>query len=172
MVLGLTGRSLAINAVLAVIGGGLSFALFYYLPANLGSIASPALPAEMREPVSSILSQLMPAQATQIGLLIAVVVFIAALLRGSKAYGPLVAIDGILFAAYFYTLFQGGIITIKASLPAIIAPGTAEGMVSLDITNILYFFLIPPLLTIVKGLLITMKDLKASPKEAPAPVKT
>ena len=145
--------SLTLRAVLGAVFGGLSFAVFYYVPANLGSLISPAVPASSASSASSLISSLVSPSLLLIGLAAALLVFLGFFLRGTKAYGPILVVNGLIFLAYVYAAFQGGTITL--TLPAGL-PSTASGTLSLDVSNLMLLLLLAPILTVVKGIVLTI----------------
>jgi len=89
-----------------------------------------------------------------IGLGIAASLALGVLLRRAKGEGLANIAGGALIAVYIYLLLDGGVIKIR------IPEGLAQGLsadVTLDLITLMYLFLIPPLLTIVKGLLQLIK---------------
>ena len=148
-----SGASLALRVVLGVVFGGISFVVFYYLPANLGNFLSSALPAASRAAAAGVASALINPSLPLIGLAAAALVFLGFLLRGTKAYGLILVLNGIVFLAYVYTAFQGGTITLN--LPAGL-PSSASGNISLNASNLMLLFLLAPLLTVVKGIVLTV----------------
>ncbi len=151
----LTGTSLAFRAVLGAVLAAAAFLFLYFVPANLVALAARVLPemggtfAAAAPMVAALIHPMLPLA----GLLIAAFTFPAVLLRGSKLYGFFVAGLGILFLAYVYLAFQGGAITI--AVPENMIPAySVTAALQLRLTNLMLLFMIPPVLTIVKGFVL------------------
>jgi len=139
--------------VLGVVFGGLSFVVFYYIPANLGNLLSSALPAASRAAATSVVSALISSSLPLLGLAATALVFLGMLLRGTRAYGIILLLNGAVFLAYVYVVFQGGTITL--SLPPGL-PSSVSGNVSLNMSNLMLLFFIAPILTVIKGVVLTV----------------
>lgn len=153
----LKGSSLALRVVTGIIAAGITFFLLYYLPANFLSLLGQLVPAQaLPDPsiLNTLLSSLVNPSLPMIGLLLTVLVFLECLLRGSKAYGPILIISGLSFIAYLYLLFHGGTMTI--TLPASLLMGISAG-VAVDLTVIMLLFMLPSLLTIINGAVLMTK---------------
>lgn len=154
----LTGRSLAFRLVTAILLGAVILLILSYIPANLPALLSPHIPLKMRPAVNALLSALIDPALPSIGLIITLLISLSILLRGSKVYGPLQIMLGLSFTAYIYLLFQGGLIDI--TIPEGIIP-TLYGTVRLQLSTLMVLFILPGLLTALKGIIITI----AKPKQ-------
>ena len=153
----LKALSLALRAITAIIVAGITFFLLYYLPANFLNILGQFVPAQaLPDPsiLNPLLSSLVNPSLPMIGLLLTILVFLECLLRGSKAYGPLLILTGLSFIAYLYLLFHGGTITI--TLPASLLMGISAG-VAVDLTTIMLLLMLPSILNIIKGAVLMTK---------------
>jgi len=150
MGLQLSSASLAIRLIS---GAGLAafvFLAFYYLPANLSALVSGSLTPSSASAVSSVVASLVGSTPI-IGLVLAVLVFLGAVLRGSKVYGVVLIVLGMLFATYTYLLLHGG--SIGGKLPSNLSSG-ASGNFAIDAGLLMVVLLVPSLLTVVKGTLL------------------
>lgn len=164
----LSSGALALRVVLGAIAALVTFVVFYYVPANLPGFASALLgsgSSTAGETVSGFLKSLINPNLPTVGLLLTVFVFIGVVIRGTRAYGAVVIVDGLLFAVYVYLAFQGG--TISISLPSGL-PSSAAGTVAIGASTLMYIFLIAPLLTMVKGsLILALPGRQAAPPAQP-----
>jgi len=153
----LKALSLALRVITGIIAAGITFLLLYYLPANFLNILGQFIPAKaLPDPsiLNPLLSSLVNPSLPMIGLLLTVLVFLECLLRGSKAYGPILILTGLSFIAYLYLLFQGG--TLSMTVPPTFLMGISAG-VALDLTTIMLLFMLPAILTIIKGAVLMTK---------------
>jgi hypothetical protein len=72
----------------------------------------------------------------------------------TKAYGPLLIMAGLVYSYYVYLLFHGGVIDLV--FPEVFGAGSGL-TASLDLTIIMILAMLPAILTIAKGLLLTFK---------------
>ncbi len=148
----MSGGRFGLRVVLSVIFGAVAFALFYYVPASLGplaaNLAGPANASAATALANSLVSPTLP----MVGIAVAALVFVGFFLRGTKAYGPVLVVLGLALLAYVYVLFHGG--TTDASIPAL-SQYSASGTVSIVLANLMYLFMLPPLLTVAKGVVLT-----------------
>lgn len=128
----------------------LVFLVFYYLPVNFSALVSGSLPSNSAAAVSSVAAAVVGSTPI-IGLVLAVLVFLGAVLRGSRVYGMILILVGSLFATYTYLLFHGG--SIGGTLPSDLSLG-ASGSFAIDASLLMVVLLIPSLLTVVKGALL------------------
>ncbi len=149
----LTGAKLALRLALAILLGGLAFVLFYFLPASASSLLGNSLSTAGIPGASGVVSSLINPSLPLIGLAAALFVFLGVLLRGTRIYGPIVIVTGLVFAAYVYTAFQGG--TISLTLPPGLQ-GNASGTIAINASTLMYLFLLGPVLTILKGVVLTV----------------
>lgn len=151
MGLELSSLSLAIRLVSGAVLSALTFVVFYYVPANLAGFVSGRLPSSIAPAASSLASALVGSTLPTIGLVLTVLVFLGLVSRGSRPYGMILILTGLLFAAYTYIIMQGG--TIRIALSGNLPQG-ASGNFTIDVGLLMMIFLIPSLLTVVKGALL------------------
>jgi len=130
---------------------GLTFLVFYYVPANLASLVSGHLPSSIAPAASNLASALVGSTLPTIGLVLTVLVFLGIVLRGSRPYGMILILTGLLFAAYTYVIMQGGTIGIKLTGNL---PHGASGNFTIDVSLLMLVLLVPSLITVVKGALL------------------
>lgn len=120
------------------------FILLAYLPANIGGIASYA---GIGIDISSIIriNQNLPI----VGVIIAAAAAGGVLFRGSRLAGVFSIIMGLALILYIYLILNGGIVELR--MPEGIVPNLSL-KVMLDMTTLMYLFMIPPLLIVVKGI--------------------
>lgn len=154
-VLGLqmSGAQLVLRVIEAVVSSMLAFALLFYMPTVLPSRVSGFVSVTAGGIGSALLSGLISPTAPTLGLFIVLFVFAAALLRGSGAYGWLLVLNGVAFSLYVYSLFQGGVVQVRAMGDAFGASDATLAL-SLNFSLLMAVFLVPPILTVVKGLLL------------------
>jgi hypothetical protein len=150
MDLQLSSASLALRVISGAALAALVFLAFYYLPANLSALVSGSLTPSNAAAVSSVAAALVGSTPI-IGLVLAALVFLGAVLRGSKVYGAVLIVIGMLFATYTYLLLHGGVI--GGTLPSNLSSG-ASGNFAIDVGLLMVVLLVPSLLTIVKGTLL------------------
>jgi hypothetical protein len=157
----LKASSLALRVIVSIIAAAIMFFVLYYLPANLLSFLSQFVPAQALPPPSTLnplLSSIIDPTLPMIGLLLTVLVFLEYLLRGSKAYGPILILTSLSFIAYLYLFFNGG--TMIITLPANLLMGISVD-IALDLTVIMLLLMLPSILNIIKGIVLMTK--KSSP---------
>lgn len=150
MDLQLSSASLALRVISGAALAALVFLAFYYLPANLSALVSGSLTPSNAAAVSSVATALVGSTPI-IGLVLAALVFLGAVLRGSKVYGAVLIVIGILFATYTYLLLHGG--SIGGTIPSNLSSG-ASGNFVIDVTLLMVLLLVPSILTVVKGTLL------------------
>lgn len=151
------------RVVLAVVFGGLAAVFLAYLPAMVGSFAKQAAGTANAAAVESVVSALVNPSLPAVGAVVAALVFVGVLLRGTKAYGPVLVVLGLALLAYVYMAFQGG--TIALTIPQGVQY-SATGTVSIGVSMLMLMFMIAPILTLVKGLVITAMKPGESPPAA------
>lgn len=115
------------------------------------------MPLQIAETLNQIIPQLIPLTLPLIGLAVTVLAPVAVILKGTKAYGPLTILLGLTLTAYVYTMLQGGSITITTpTLP----PLHLQAAVGITMHTLMYLFLLPPILTVIKGVLITVQSVR------------
>ena len=151
MGLQLSSASLAIRAISGAVFAALIFLVFSYLPANAPALVSGSLPSSSATAASSVTSALIGSTLPIIGLVLAILVFTGMIVRGSRVYGMVLILIGLLFAAYTYTIFRGG--SIGITLPSNLPLG-ASGNLAIDASLLMFVLLVPSLLTVAKGVLL------------------
>lgn len=154
----LTVASLALRLVLGAFLCAGAFLIFYYLPANFVKLASGAMGGEIPPAASGLLSSLIDPLLPQVGLVLAAAIFICALLRGTKAYGPVTIALSLVYAAYVVLWFHGGAISIAVpeELLGGELPFGASLSVIVDMPLLMVLFLVPALLGVIKGVLLIL----------------
>jgi len=157
--LDVSGSSLAARLALGVILGALGFLVFYYVPANFLGIASDLAGVEIPPQAAGTLSSLINPALPLVGLALAPAIFLCALFRGTRAYGPLTIALSLLFAAYVFLFFHGGAISLAVPVDQFVGglPMEVSLSIRVDMAMLMALFLIPPALGVAKGLLLIMK---------------
>jgi len=157
--LDVSGASLAARLALGAILGGLAFLVFYYVPANLLGIASNLAGVEIPPQAAGVISSLIEPALPFVGLALAPAIFLCALFRGTKAYGPLTIALSLIFAAYVFLFFHGGAISVAAPVDQLVGglPMELSLSIRVDMAMLMALFLVPPALGVAKGVLLMMK---------------
>ena len=147
----LSHGELASRLVLGTVASALVFFVYYFIPASLAAFASKFIPANAADKVlPSLVNPAMPI----LGLFLTLLVFLSVLLGGSRLHGPIVVLDGACVFAYTILLFQGG--TISVTLPREMLQGLGVYL-QIDLTVLMLVFLVYPVLTVIKGVFLTLK---------------
>ncbi len=153
-----SGASLALRVLLGIVLGACGFVIFYFIPANFLRLLSGvvgAIPPEAAGALSALVDPNLPA----VGLAMAIAIFLCALLRGTKAYGPVTIALSIIFAAYVALFFHGG--SISVAIPEALQGGDSPVGISISVsvgmTWLMALFLVPSALGVVKGILLILK---------------
>lgn len=155
---------LGLRAFLAAVSGAIAFVLFSYVPASAGTIAADLAGPSKAVAVSSLAGSLASPGLPALGIAVAALIFLSSFFRGTKAYGPVLVTLGSVLLAYVYLMFHGG--TISAAVRAL-PQYSAEGTFTISLAPLMYLFMLPPLLTVVKGAFITAaKPDRPSPSTA------
>jgi hypothetical protein len=149
----MTGKQIVYRMLEAVVLSMLAFVLLFYIPSVLPSTISGFVTVTAGGLGSALLSKLIQPTAPTLGLFVVLLVFAAALLRGTRIYGLLLALNGLAFILYVFSLFQGGTVQVQAVGNAFGASGATLSL-SLDLNLMMLAFLVPPILTVVKGFLL------------------
>jgi hypothetical protein len=161
----LSSGRLALRAVLAVVVALVAFAFFYLIPAMIPGIAKQLAGSANSSAVSGIVNSLVNPELPAIGLAVTALMFLGVFLRGTKVYGPVLIVLGLALAAYVFAFFQGG--TINLAIPSI-SQYMASGSVAISLAGLMYLFMLGPLLTVLKGVVLTVMKPGESAK-APLP---
>lgn len=161
MGLKITKAKLALRIVIAIILGAIIFIMFYLIPSNpyfLLSLFKGSLPfsKEVFEILTSLASQAIDPNLPIVGALLTIIIPISTILSKTKVHGPLIMINNGLLVYFFYTLFRGGFITL--SIPTNLPLGLS-GWVKLELPFIIQIIILPFVLNIIKGVLITVESL-------------
>lgn len=148
-----SGGGLAIRLVTGIVGAIIAFILLFFIPTSAASLVSGSVPASFASGINSLISSLVNPVMPPLGLLVAVLVFLSALLRGTKIYGLIVILLGIFYLAYIYLFFHGG--TINIQVPQGIAQGVS-GSIVVELNLLMLLFMIPSILTIIKGIVLSL----------------
>lgn len=137
----------------AIIASMVAFVLLFYIPTILPSRISGFVTVSAGGLGSQLLSKLIQPTAPTLGLFIVVLVFAGVITRGSGAYGLMVLLNGLAYLLYVYSLFQGGVVQAQATGEAF---GSTQATLNLSIgLNLMMLaFMVPPALTVVKGLVL------------------
>ncbi|MBC7113632.1 MAG: hypothetical protein H5T34_06445 [Candidatus Methanomethyliales bacterium] len=146
---------------LRIVGGALLSALVFfflsYVPLNLLELINRFVPHELLNIVGSIVSGLVHPFLPTLGAIVSISVFLEVLFRKTKAYGPILMLAGLASTLYVYFAFQGGAITL------ILPKGLTMGVqvkAYLDLTIIMLLCMLPTLLTVLKGAIISFSRQK------------
>uniref|UniRef100_A0A7C3IT75 Uncharacterized protein n=1 Tax=Candidatus Methanomethylicus mesodigestus TaxID=1867258 RepID=A0A7C3IT75_9CREN len=168
-------RSLIIRTALSSAIAAAIFATLCAVPALLPSLASGAAPSELQPAMVELCKAAVPTYLPALGAVVAASAFIASFVRGSKAYGPATLLLGALSLAYVLAAFHLGSITIEVPLDALraliqpIVVSSANLAVTIDWHLLMAICSLPPSLTIVKGLYLTLTDFRSQRSRAAPP---
>lgn len=150
----ISGGWLAARVLVAVLLGGFCFFVFYLIPTLIPSLFKGFLgPEGLPLQLQGLIDQLVPPSLPTTGLLIAILVPLGIIFRNTKIYGPVLILIGLGFAAYLFLLFSGG--AKSFSVPEIYSGLTVR--LNFDFRNLFLLFVVGPILTIVKGALVTVE---------------
>lgn len=154
-----SSASLAARLVLGTMLAALGFLIFYYIPANFLGLASDVVGMEIPPQAAGVFSSLIEPALPFVGLALAPAIFLCALFRGTKAYGPLTIALSLLFAAYVFLFFHGGGISVAVPVDPIVGvlPMELSLSIRVDMAMLMALFLIPPILGVAKGVLLMLK---------------
>ncbi len=130
----------------------------YYLPFNFLAILNllgSNLPATF--PVNELVNlvqQAFPSFLAALGLIIVALTVLGSIFKKTMLEGFIVSVMGILDIIYVYIVFNGG--TMNFIVPQNIVPDTTA-TISITLTMIMILFLVAPILTIIKGILLTLE---------------
>ena len=150
----LSHGELASRLVLGTVASALVFFVYYFIPASLVAFASKFIPANALAAADKVLPSLVNPAMPILGLFLTLLVFLSVLLGGSKLYGPIVILDGACVFAYTILVFQGG--TISVTIPREMLQGLGVYL-QIDLTVLMLVFLVYPVLTVIKGVFLTLK---------------
>lgn len=163
----MTRRSLILRTALSSAIAATIFTALCAIPAFLPSLASGAAPAELQPAIGELCRAAIPPYLPALGAVVAASAFIASFIRGSKAYGPATLLLGAFSLAYVLAAFHLGSLTVElpaGALNALIQPlvvSDASLAVTIDWRLLMAICSLPPSLTIVKGLYLTIIEISA-----------
>lgn len=155
----LSGSAIVLRFFEAALFSMLAFALLFYVPTVIPPNLSGFVNLSGKKIGTSVLSKIIQPTEPSLGLVIVLLVFAGVLARGTNVYGYLVALNGVSFWVYVYSFFQGGVVKVVAVGTAFGASNATLNM-SLDATLLMFAFMVPPALTVVKGLLLVGGQLR------------
>jgi hypothetical protein len=139
---------LVLRIVAGVLLSAVVFFFLSYVPSNLPLLISKFMPPDLPDAVGQIVSSLIHPFLPFLGAIVSASVFLEVLFRKTKAYGPALIFAGLASTLYVYFAFQGGIITVV--IPREFTMGV-QVVASLDITLIMVLCMLPTLLTVLRG---------------------
>jgi hypothetical protein len=132
----------------ATVLAGIDFFVFYVLISPKDTFLERILPTSFYSTVHTTLSSFVNPSLPTIGIMIAALIFLDHFFRGTRISGAFFIVTGALFSWYTYTFFQGG--TIRIDIPSGLVQGIS-GTLSAHAVLLMWLFIAPSLLTIVKG---------------------
>jgi len=150
----LSHGALVSRLVIGALASVMVFFVYYYLPASLVAFASRFIPANALAAADKVLPSLINPAILMLGLLLTLLVFLNVVLGGSKVHGLIVILIGACVFAYTILIFQGG--TISLVLPRELLQGLGIDL-QINLTNLMLVFLACPVLTVIKGVLLTLR---------------
>lgn len=155
----LTGTTMAIRVLIGAVLALLSFLFLVYIPLNIIEIV-----AVMMEQLqaSSGLPLWLYWTIAALGTAVSCLTFAVVVLRGGKAYGPILMAYGVLFVAYIVASFQGGTIPLDLSLAGVAGFHDLSVRLTFDIFWMMVLYALPFALVLVKGAVVTYHDLIAT----------
>lgn len=168
-------RYLIIRTALSSAIASAIFTALCAVPALLPSLASGAAPSELQPAMVELCKAAIPTYLPALGAVVAASAFIASFVRGSKAYGPATLLLGALSLTYVLAAFHVGSLTVEVPLDALraLAQPIVVSSVSLAVTIDWHLLMVicslPPSLTMVKGIYLTLTDFGSQRSQATPP---
>jgi hypothetical protein len=165
----LSGGQFASRLAAALIFSGLTLFVFYYLPLHIDAIASYFVPRTFIPEINSLAGAFASSTLPELGALLAVLVFVETILKGTWAFGVLLIFVGGFWILYDLTLYREGLL-FSSLVPSaitvgngqrILLSGSAQSELILLFTGIIILFVISSLFTILKGARILWRKHKA-----------
>lgn len=150
------------RVIFAFILAGIDFFFLYVLISPNDTFILHYLPASVSSHLGTAMSSFVSPTLPLIGLVIAVLIFFDQIFKQTRIEGAFLMMMGSLFAWYTYTIFQGG--TMDLNIPAGLVQNIS-GSITLHATLIMWLFILPELLTIVKGALMLYASNKRKPQK-------
>jgi hypothetical protein len=166
----LSKKRFALRIVSAFIFTNLTLFIFYYLPLHIGAIASHFLPNMLIPEVNSLASAISSSALPELGALLAILVFVETLIKGSWVYGALLVILGTFWITYDLTLYREGLLFANL-VPSTLTLGngeqiflseSAQSTLALMFTGIIILLVISSLFTVISGARILWRKHKAA----------
>jgi hypothetical protein len=134
--------------IVAAILAGIDFFVFYVLISPNDTFLARFLPASVYTTLHNAMSSFVSPELPIIGILIAALIFLEQIFKGTRISGIFLVIMGALFSWYTYTFFQGG--TMTFDIPSGLIQGVS-GSATVRAYLLMWLFIAPSLLTILKG---------------------
>ena len=155
------------RVILAIILAGIDFFLFYVLISPNDTFILHYLPANVSSTLSNAMSSYVSPTLPLIGLVIVALIFLDQIFKGTRIEGAFLITLGGIFAWYTYTIFQGG--TMNLNIPSGLIQNIS-GNITLHATLLMWLFILPSLLSIVKGALMLSNANKRKPQVLTQPI--
>ena len=153
--------------ILAFILAGIDFFFLYVLISPNDTFISRFLPASISSHLSTAMSSFVSPTLPLIGLLMAVLIFFDQIFKQTRIEGAFLMIMGGLFAWYTYAIFEGG--TLNLNIPSGLVQNIS-GNFTVHAALLMWLFILPSLLTIVKGALMLYNSNRRKPQVQKQPV--
>ena len=157
------------RVILAVILAGIDFFIFYVLISPKDTFILHYLPANISSTLSNTMSSFVSPTLPLIGLVIVSLIFLDQIFKGTRIEGAFMIIMGSIFAWYTYTVFQGG--TMNLNIPSGLIHNIS-GNIILHATLLMWLFILPSLLSILKGALMLSNANRRKPQALTRPTPT
>jgi len=139
------------RVILAFILAGIDFFFLYVLISPSDTFVLHYLPANVSSHLATAMSSFVSPTLPLIGLVIVVLIFFDQIFKRTRIEGAFLVVMGAVFAWYTYVIFQGG--TLNLNIPSGLVQNIT-GNVIVHATLLMWLFILPSLLTIVKGALM------------------
>ena len=139
------------RVILAVILAGIDFFIFYVLISPKDAFILHYLPVNISSTLSNAISSFVSPTLPLIGLVIVTLIFLHQIFKGTRIEGAFLIMMGSIFAWYTYVVFQGG--TMNLNIPTGLIQNIS-GNITLHATLLMWLFILPSLLSILKGTLM------------------
>ena len=106
----LSGGQFASRVAAALIFSGLTLFVFYYLPLHIDVIASYFVPRTFIPEINSLAGAFASSTLPELGALLAVLVFVETILKGTWGFGVLLILVGGFWILYDLTLYREGVL--------------------------------------------------------------
>ena len=153
----------------ALIFAGLTLFVFYYLPLHIDAIASYFVPRTFIPEINSLAGAFASSTLPELGALLAVLVFVETILKGTWAFGVVLILVGGFWILYDLTLYKEGLLFANL-VPSAINVGNGQQILLSEsaqseliflFTGIIILFVISSLFTILRGARILWRKHKA-----------